>query len=40
MTSNERRRTREPNGASSVYQDKEGRWHGRVTMGARDDGRP
>ncbi|WP_246002570.1 tyrosine-type recombinase/integrase [Allorhizocola rhizosphaerae] len=24
---------------SSIYQDKDGKWHGRVTMGVRDDGR-
>lgn len=32
--------TRAPNGASSIYQDKNGKWHGRVTMGVRDDGKP
>ena len=32
--------TRAPNGASSIYEDKTGRWHGRVTMGVRDDGKP
>jgi integrase len=31
---------RKPNGASSVYQGKDGKWHGRVTMGVRDDGKP
>jgi integrase len=31
--------TRAPNMASSIYQDKHGRWHGRVTMGTHDDGR-
>lgn len=30
---------RAPNGASSIYQDKNGKWHGRVTMGVRDDGK-
>jgi integrase len=25
---------------STIYQDNEGRWHGRVTVGVRDDGRP
>lgn len=34
------KRTRQPNGASSVYQDKNGRWHGRVTVGVKDDGKP
>ncbi|TVT50727.1 site-specific integrase [Amycolatopsis rhizosphaerae] len=32
--------TRAPNGASSIYQGKDGKWHGRVTMGVRDDGKP
>jgi integrase len=32
--------TRAPNGASSIYEGKNGRWHGRVTMGVRDDGKP
>lgn len=32
--------TRRPNGASTVYQGKDGKWHGRVTVGTRDDGRP
>lgn len=31
---------RAANGASSIYQDKDGKWHGRVTMGVRDDGKP
>jgi integrase len=31
--------TRAPNGTSSVYLGKDGKWHGRVTMGTRDDGR-
>jgi integrase len=31
---------RNPNGRSSIYQDRNGRWHGRVTMGVRDDGNP
>src|SRR4051812_1804956 len=33
-------RGRASNGRSSVYQDRSGRWHGRVTMGVRDDGSP
>ncbi len=33
-------RTREPNGASSIYKGADGFWHGRVTVGVRDDGRP
>ncbi|MDN5920474.1 MAG: site-specific integrase [Pseudonocardia sp.] len=37
---NERSRSRQPNGASSVYFGKDGYWHGRVTVGVRDDGRP
>lgn len=32
--------SRTPNGRSSVYLGKDGWWHGRVTMGIRDDGRP
>ena len=32
--------TREPNGAASVYLGGDGRWHGRVTMGVRDNGAP
>lgn len=32
--------TRNPNGASSIYKGKNGNWHGRVTMGVRDDGKP
>lgn len=31
---------RRPNGASTVYQGKNGNWHGRVTVGVRDDGKP
>ena len=33
-------RTRAPNGSSSIYKGKDGKWHGRVTMGTGDDGRP
>jgi integrase len=32
--------TRAPNMTASVYQGSDGRWHGRVTMGVRDDGKP
>lgn len=32
--------TRAPNGASSIYLGKDGKWHGRVSMGTRDDGKP
>jgi integrase len=31
---------RTPNGASSIYLGKDGYWHGRVTVGVRDDGCP
>lgn len=31
---------RRPNGASSIYFGADGWWHGRVTVGVRDDGRP
>ncbi|MFE3636028.1 tyrosine-type recombinase/integrase [Streptomyces sp. NPDC059168] len=34
------RRSREPNGASSIYKGADGRWHGRVTVGVRPDGKP
>lgn len=30
--------SRQPNGASSIYQGNDGRWHGRVTVGIKDDG--
>jgi integrase len=33
------REARNPPGASSVYKGKDGYWHGRVTVGQRDDGR-
>jgi integrase len=32
------KRHRNPNMRSTIYQDKRGKWHGRVTMGVRDDG--
>ncbi|QYX78982.1 site-specific integrase [Streptomyces akebiae] len=32
--------SRQPNGASSIYLGKDGRWHGRVTVGVKDDGTP
>lgn len=32
--------TRAPNGASTIYFGRDGKWHGRVTMGIRDDGKP
>lgn len=38
MTDN--KRTRQPNGRSSIYLGKDGKWHGRVTVGVRDDGSP
>lgn len=32
---------RAPNGAGSIYySESDGRWHGRITVGVRDDGRP
>lgn len=31
---------RNANGRSSIYQGKDGYWHGRVTVGVRDDGKP
>ncbi|MDH6119359.1 integrase [Kitasatospora sp. GAS204A] len=33
-------KSRQPNGASSIYQGGDGRWHGRVTVGVKDDGAP
>ncbi|MDT0422632.1 MULTISPECIES: tyrosine-type recombinase/integrase [Streptomyces] len=36
----EQKRTRKPNGASSIYKGKDGKWHGRVTVGVKDDGTP
>ncbi|MGP4115209.1 tyrosine-type recombinase/integrase [Streptomyces sp. 4N509B] len=38
--STQKKRTRQPNGASSIYLGKDGKWHGRVTVGVRDDGKP
>lgn len=32
--------TRAPNNTSSIYLGKDGYWHGRVTVGTKDDGRP
>jgi integrase len=41
MPSNDDERTRRPNGASTVYySDYDKKWHGRVTVGVRDDGKP
>lgn len=40
MTDGKKRRTRTPNGASSIYQTADGRWHGRVSVGVKDDGSP
>ncbi|MFF3911332.1 tyrosine-type recombinase/integrase [Streptomyces sp. NPDC001848] len=34
------KRSREPNGAASIYKGADGRWHGRVTVGIRPDGKP
>ncbi|GGQ43999.1 tyrosine-type recombinase/integrase [Couchioplanes azureus] len=31
---------RRANGESSIYEGADGRWHGRVTVGTRDDGKP
>lgn len=36
----DKKRTRQPNGRSSIYQGADGKWHGRVTVGVRDDGKP
>lgn len=32
--------SRNPNGRSSIYQGSDGYWHGRVTVGVKDDGKP
>ncbi|MGD3106506.1 tyrosine-type recombinase/integrase [Streptomyces sp. YGL11-2] len=32
--------SRQPNGASSIFLGKDGRWHGYVTVGVKDDGAP
>lgn len=40
MASEKKKRTRNPNGTSSIYLGKDGKWHGRVTVGLKDDGRP
>lgn len=32
--------TRAPNGASTIYLGNDGKWHGRVTVGVKDDGSP
>lgn len=34
------RRGRNPNHASTIYRGRDGYWHGRVTVGVRDDGSP
>jgi integrase len=31
---------RRPNGASSIYRGKDGKWHGRITVGVKDNGTP
>ncbi|QHF92676.1 site-specific integrase [Streptomyces sp. NHF165] len=36
----DKKRTRQPNGRSSIYFGSDGKWHGRVTVGIRDDGKP
>jgi integrase len=40
MGANQNGKTRAPNGASTIYFGKDGYWHGRVTVGVRDDGTP
>ncbi len=36
----EKKRTRRANGEAAIYLGKDGRWHGRVPMGFKDDGTP
>ncbi|MFD8088259.1 hypothetical protein ACFV4F_41990 [Kitasatospora sp. NPDC059722] len=33
-------KSRKPNGDSTIYQAKGGRWHGYVTVGVKDNGSP
>ncbi len=33
-------KSRQPNGASSIYLGKDGNWHGYVTVGVKDNGKP
>lgn len=40
MAEEKNKRTRQANGRSSIYLGKDGKWHGRVTVGVRDDGKP
>lgn len=40
MTRGATAKSRQPNGASSIYLGKDDRWHGRVTVGVKDDGKP
>ncbi|MEU3068762.1 site-specific integrase [Streptomyces sp. NPDC006906] len=40
MTRGATANSRQPNGASSIYLGKDSRWHGRVTVGVKDDGKP
>ena len=40
MTRRSGGRGRNPNRRSTIYVDERGYWHGRVTVGVRDDGRP
>ncbi|WP_413753135.1 site-specific integrase [Streptomyces sp. R-74717] len=40
MTRGATAKSRQPNGASTIYLGKDGRWHGRVTVGVKDDGKP
>ncbi|MFE7949945.1 tyrosine-type recombinase/integrase [Streptomyces sp. NPDC057426] len=40
MTRSSAPKSRQPNGGSSIFQGKDGRWHGYVTVGVKDDGNP
>ncbi|WP_406421056.1 tyrosine-type recombinase/integrase [Streptomyces sp. NBC_00842] len=40
MTRGATAKSRQPNGASTIYLGKDRRWHGRVTVGVKDDGKP
>ncbi|MET8031752.1 site-specific integrase [Streptomyces sp. NPDC005345] len=40
MADDKNKRTRQPNGRSSIYLGRDGKWHGRVTVGICDNGKP
>src|SRR4051794_13448692 len=40
MSEEKEKRHKNPDGRSSIYLGSDGYWHGRVTMGVKDDGTP